>query len=113
MRKLGEQWIEDGRMYKAIEPVTPMSCARCDVSDGTVCCSYQNVCGCKREPSFIIKDLGPVDSDGMLGCPFCGEFLTECRSEGWCWYECNDCGCEGAVYRSKQEAKDAMNRRNA
>jgi len=117
MRKLNDQWVEDGRMYKAIEAVTPMSCARCDIADGTVCCSYQNVCGCKREPSFIIKDLGRVDKNGFLAEERTGLFpsIYHHAIEFDSWYaevRSEDGSININVWGDTlQEAIDAWNRR--
>lgn len=47
MRKLGEQWVENGRMYKAVRRI------------GTL---------------IEMKDLGILNEEGLLPCPFCGEY---------------------------------------
>ena len=73
MRQLGEQWIENGRMYKV---VLPGLCDGCDFNMG---CLQNGGVNCKAGHCVTkqghVKDLGPVNEDGLLGCPFCGEYL--------------------------------------
>ena len=104
MRKLGEQWIEeciDGKthMYKVVGMSTKGLCTE-----------------------MIIKDLGPVNEDGCLVCPFCGEspkignfgdgfsditfYVKHNQSE------CVICGLmRTKSFKTKQQAIDAWNRR--
>ena len=99
MRKLGEQWIEeciDGKthMYKVVGMSTKGLCTE-----------------------MIIKDLGPVNEDGVLGCPFCGESPTikeELDDNDERIYavehECNIDMTTG-WYHDRQTVIDAWNRR--
>ena len=73
MREIGEQWIENGRMYKAVEGI---HCSGCCNNEGDQGC-YISGQGCptyNSETDLVIKDLGPVNKDGLLACPFCKEF---------------------------------------
>ena len=95
MYKLGEQWIEviDGNrhMYKAVTPII------------------------NGHPD--IKDLGILNDDGLLPCPFCGEYPTikeELDEHDERIYsvehECTMCITTGWNH-DKQEVIDAWNRR--
>ena len=70
--KIGEQWIENGRMYKAISG--KFNCLGCSLDNGSVMCIHKNIVECEEGQNFIIHDLGPVNEDGLLACPFCKEF---------------------------------------
>ena len=124
MRQLGEQWVEEGsdgkmHMYKAVEGENCTGCVF-----GKMCQSSRlnNIHVCDREDdcpleysNTVVKDLGPVNEDGLLGCPFCGEYLTlETNGAGYYWLCCtnNDCLITTKGYETKQEAIDAGNRRN-
>jgi hypothetical protein len=65
MKQLGEQWIEDGRMYKAVVG-RQKYCLGCSKNDDSVVCRCKNIVGCEEGENFIIKDLGPVNKDGCL-----------------------------------------------
>ena len=85
MRTLGEQWIENGRMYKAISG--KFNCLGCSLDNGSVMCIHKNIVECGEGQNFIIHDLGPVNEEGCLACPFCGAFpIVRCieEQEGEC-----------------------------
>lgn len=88
MRKLGEQWVEDGRMRK-----------------------------CTFVGEYISKsiDLGPVNEDGVLPCPFCGAFPEIIQPEdGLSGYGCHCPKCKRAIsgiHGNLQGVRDAWNQR--
>ena len=65
MRKLGEQWVEDGRMYKAVSSTDV--CDGCHYLDTSVY-PHERTCGeCKTgTDELIVKYLGPVNKKGFL-----------------------------------------------
>lgn len=67
MRALNEQWVENGRMYKAVKGL----CERCCVSH---LCTLS--ADCPMVWGLIAINLGPVNEEGLLPCPFCGEYPT-------------------------------------
>jgi len=129
MRTLGEQWVENGRMYKAVEGPKIVN----GLMEGNTChgCCYvdkwDDDClnpnqACPVGKGVIIKDLGPVNEDGCLVCPFCGEspkignfgdgfsditfYVKHNQSE------CVICGLmRTKSFKTKQQAIDAWNRR--
>jgi len=125
MRKLGEQWVEeiDGKphMVKAVKQTNKCSgCVFCT----SIWCADHN----QSERDFdcmtmIIKDLGILNEDGLLPCPFCGEYpLVENAYEGVSGHNTPDgfwrISCFGKNHemaffsgKTKQEAIDAWNRR--
>jgi len=128
MRKLGEQWVEefDGKkhMLKAMENTTG-GCKGCDLQVVENC---YGTCGAGDGCNFIIKDLGILNEDGLLPCPFCGKYprlikpeygyqRLERPSRNGYTYECGCgviCGWDydyGGTHQTEQEAKDAWNRR--
>ena len=76
MRRLGEQWVEeiDGKS----------TCSRRwkvhakDVTFHTCNLSAD----CHMERGLIAKDLGILNEDGLLPCPFCGEYPNYKRGAG-------------------------------
>ena len=82
MYQLNEQWVEDygtvKHMVKAVEQEQPECCeSSCDFC----CfehfhCNRARIADCKFGKNYIVRDLGPVNEDGCLPCPFCGEFTT-------------------------------------
>ena len=64
MREIGEQWIENGRMYKAVSG--KFNCLGCSLDNGSVMCIHKNIVECREGQNFIIHDLGPVNEDGCL-----------------------------------------------
>ena len=89
MRTLIEQWIEDGRMYKAVRQIGAL---------------------------IEKKDLGPVNEEGLPLCPFCKGCPELESEENWegrdIWFvECDVCGARTAEYLEDAEAVDAWKRR--
>ena len=96
--KLNEQWVENGRMYKAVEGPKIVN----GLMEGNTChgCCYvdkwDDDClnpnqACPVGKGVIIKDLGPVNGEGVLGCPYCGkplEIIDTSRGFGFRCYEC-------------------------
>lgn len=110
-RQLNEQWIEviDGKkhMLKAVQSVDIGACTACDFEgQESKCAGFPNsVCG-SNSNSFIIKDLGVLNEDGLLPCPFCGEYPGKrVGNDNW------KCGCEIGAIVTWQQAIDAWNRR--
>ncbi len=73
MRTLDEQWIENGRMYKAVEgPKIVNGLMEGNTCHG--CCHVDNWDDdclhpsklCPLDKGLIVKDLGPVNEDGVL-----------------------------------------------
>ena len=125
MKELGDQWIEviDGKrhMLKAVEGPKETShisarvhpCFKCFFQMDDYDCSYPSdkwVCDMQR--GVIIKDLGILNEDGCLPCPFCGEY-PNLENNGYFWYCCtnDDCLAEVGTGKTKQEAIDIWNRR--
>ena len=122
MRKLGEQWIEiiDGQehMVKAVDCVD--GCQGC-FFHGTIMyesdCKSETINGCHGGRDFIIKDLGILNEDGCLtNCwgeyPRIEELVDVHTREHW--FRCitrNNVYCATESYKTKQQAKDAWNRR--
>ena len=80
MRQLGEQWVENGRMYKAVLQESKIINR---VIDGNIChgcCHVDNWDDdclhtsrlCPLDKGLIVKDLGPVNEDGCLPSPWGG-----------------------------------------
>ena len=125
MRKLGEQWVEeiDGKehMVKAVKQTNKCSgCVFCT----SIWCADHN----QSERDFdcmtmIIKDLGILNEDGLLPCPFCEEYpLVENAYEGASGHNAPDgfwrISCFGKNHemaffsgKTRQQAIDAWNRR--
>lgn len=126
MRKLGEQWVEQGfhdnkmHLYKAVENPyetcqgCTFGCESCDV------CHYCLADGGKcpvNKMDMVIKDLGILNEDGCL--PNCwGEYprieeRVDIHTKEH-WFRCitrNNVYCATDSYKTKQEAIDAWNRR--
>ena len=134
MRKIGEQWIEEiegvRHLLKVIGNEHNATCMGCSFSYWNdpyeaVTCFFEDEVGscpvCQRG-GFAVRDLGPVNEKGVLGCPFSGKyphienFLSmEGKEESRVWCVV----CAGRVYactklyNTEQEAIDAWNRRKS
>ena len=124
MRQLGEQWIENGKIYKAVQQESKIiggilygnichGCCHVDKWDDD--CLHPSEM-CPVEKGLIVKDLGPVNDAGFLVCPFCGEYQEMDEQENWegdaVWFfECSGCGARTAEYLEAEEARFAWNRR--
>lgn len=127
MRNLGEQWVEeiDGKkhMLKAVnysEGCNGCIFLRYDPDEFYTC--NRGRLGCPVDDGMIIKDLGILNEDECLPCPFCGEYpVVENAYEGfgytppdgyWRVY-CSDDNHEISISSGKrmQESIDAWNRR--
>ena len=125
MRRLGEQWVEDvyGKMHILNAVENPYeSCQGCALG----CESYDVFHYCLADGGkcpvnkmdMVIKDLGILNEDGLLPCPFCGEYPTikeELDENDERIYsvehECTMCITTGWNH-DKQEVIDAWNRRS-
>jgi hypothetical protein len=134
MKKLGEQWVEviDGKMHmlKAVEGVLcngcmygSMSLFGNDSKRDFHLCSFDGECpvgaGNRHNlqiPDTIVKDLGELNEDGLLPCPFCGEYPKIIYpTENMPVVSIVHLGGTHRVllefFRNEQEAIDAWNRR--
>ena len=111
MRNIGDQWIEeiDGKrhMCKAVKGV----CENCGVSH---LCNLS--ADCPMALDLIAKDLG-VLKDGLLPCPFCGEYPKIIHpTENMPVVSIVHTGVGHRIllefFSSEQEAIDAWNKRN-
>ena len=128
MRKLNEQWIEviDGQehMMKAVKSFDGKSCNTC-IYFGDMRCEYKqkhNVSSCPTGGSrielndIIVKDLGILRlRDGVLPCPFCGEYPEVSYADEYVEISCENMECKIASMtledKRLQQAIDAWNRR--
>lgn len=120
MRKHGEKWIIDvegvqhlvmavkGRGKRGESP-----CHGCSYVD-----KWDDDCTLKKVPCDMgckIKDLGPVDDNGLLSCPFCGSTLAVIEDDGF-YAECPNSGCalcKTESFIEKQYLVEACNQREA
>ena len=69
MRTLDEQWIENGRMYKAVKEQGE-ECVGCCHDTPTGCCTAPSMQGgkyeCPVDRGLMVIDLGPVNEDVVL-----------------------------------------------
>ena len=119
MKKLGEQWVEDiddeKHMFKC---VVGNKCEDCIYRKiGTACYA------CDIPTNMTVKDLGILNEDGLLPCPFCGEHPEIEKYEADIGYNdvemyhvfCSANICKTAtqvIEYSLQQAIDAWNRRS-
>lgn len=119
MRKLGEQWVEEiygkKHMLKAVAPVD--LCQGCCFNCNQGGCCWDGFDDCQMGSFFIIKDLGILNEDGLLPCPFCKEYpeLVEESDENdeaiyTVEHECSVL-IEAGWWHDRQQAIDAWNRR--
>ena len=78
MKELGEQWIEviEGERHLVMEVKSDKehaACPRCMFNGGHGTCVYPED-DCPVRNGHYIKDLGILNEDGCLPCPFCGEY---------------------------------------
>ena len=135
MRKLNEQWIEviDGQehMMKAVAKQSSYNCLGCSFAshDGgyrptqkepEFQCKYyamvQKLNTCDFGATFIVKDLGILRlRDGVLPCPFCGEYPEVSYTDEYVEISCENMECKIASMtpedKTLQQAIDAWNRR--
>jgi Lar family restriction alleviation protein len=127
MHRLNDQWPEviDGvdHMVKAVERLTSHRCAGCcharvDEDGNYFDCaiwhddSRDEFCAVDGGINLIVKDLG-ILRDGLLPCPFCGEYLKlmyDPHMKNY-WFFCEGCEIETMYYDTEQQAVDAWNRR--
>jgi hypothetical protein len=121
MRNLGEQWVEEidekKHMLKAV-----------NYSDGCNGCIFlrydpdefytcnRGGLSCPVDEGMIIKDLGILNEDGCLPCPFCGNYPkiiypTEYMPVVSIVHPGGEHRILLEFFRNKQEAIDAWNRR--
>ena len=130
MRQSGEQWVEeiDGKkhMLKAVPSVDIGACTACDFEgQESKCAGFPNsVCG-SNSNSFIIKDLGILNEDGLLPIPFdvpdgypkypvINEYSRNIDGIPELFqvsYSHMNCHINFGIYNTKQQAIDAWNRR--
>ena len=120
MRNLGEQWVEeiDGKkhMLKAVnysEGCNGCIFLRYDPDEFYTC--NRGRLGCPVDDGMIIKDLGILNNDGCLPCPFCGEYPEILKGKlGYrIRHVCRDSYVMAGtgIYATEQQAIDAWNRR--
>ena len=78
-RKLGDQWIEviDGKrhMLKAVD--NTYNCNGCTFLGDSGKCLHSSILECPvYRIDAVIKDLGILNEEGLIPCPFCWEYPT-------------------------------------
>ena len=121
MRNLNEQWIEviDGQehMMKAVKAVIGGSCQGCFYNNDYGVCASGNFQDCCQGSDIIVKDLGILRlKDGVLPCPFCGEYPEVSYADEYVEISCENMECKIASMtledKRLQQAIDAWNRRD-
>ena len=81
MRNLGEQWIVEIEGVRHMVKLCQSNPKEIGTCGGCIYHSWDEGDWCDVAPlkacvefGYIVKDLGPVNEDGLLGCPFCGEY---------------------------------------
>ena len=112
MKELNEQWVEiiDGERHM-VKVTLPILC-------------YRRVYNLDREigKEGAIIDLGVLNEEGLLPCPFCGEYPEVQRpskgdfnSQGFEGYlifcDGNSHGARAGEFATLQQARDEWNRR--
>lgn len=112
-RKLNEQWVLEingvKHMVKAVEGI----CIDCFLENGSRC-TRSDECPAGDQGDYIIKDLGILNDDGLLPCPFCGEYpvVQPENSRAGFGCHCDKCKCAvSGLHESMQEVMDEWNRR--
>lgn len=117
MKKLGDQWIEiiDGQehMVKEVSAISYGDCNGCFLFTVVGCGKITDFAPCSSDT--IIKDLG-VLKDGLLPCPFCGEYPEILKGKlGYrIRHVCRDSYVMSGtgIYETEQQAIDAWNGRS-
>ena len=112
MKELGEQWIEviDGKKHivKAVKGL----CENCGVSH---LCNLSS--DCPMAWGLVGKDLGILNDNGLLPCPFCGEYPesfnkgNEYTRKRGSVLKCNKCHYEltvCAIYQTIEWCKEKV-----
>lgn len=119
MRKLGEQWVEkiDGQehMFKVV--ANTHNCNGCAYLGDTSICLHSSILECPVDRlDAIIRDLGILNDEGCLPCPFCGKYPKIIHpTENMPVVSIVHTGLGHRIllefFSSEQEAIDAWNRR--
>lgn len=116
MKQLGDQWIEiiDGQehMVKVGLSMKGEACRGCIYMGRVDECLHPYGCPMQNQfdPTTIVKDLG-ILRDGVLHCPFCGEYPVLSNNDNGYFVACDNCYIPQSAEQTEQEAKDAWNRR--
>ncbi len=117
MHKLGDQWVEiikgHPHMLKAIDPTC--LCQGCLYNGNQGGCMWvHGLDDCESGYRFIIKDLGILNEEGCLPCPWYKEVypsVYEVGKDSWMAVVESYGITMRATGKTKQQAIDAWNRR--